>query len=346
MKSFITNKKWLLIIVGVIIIGVLFFSFKKSQATTKLQTFVHPERKSLSQTISINGVIDSSEKARIFFSTGGKVTFIGAKEGEWVKKGQTIVSIDNRIANKQLQQDLNNYMIERLNWEQLQDDEVRNGFGEPEPIADIRTRRYIEQAQNKLDNSVLNVEIRSIAIQEASFRSPIEGILTKSPTTITGIPLSPSDVFEVVNPNKFFLKIAIDETDVGLIKEGMKASIELDAYPDITLDGSIRNIAFSGTQGTSGTLFLAEIELDNLDTLSKILRYGMNGNAKIILAQIDDALVIPLESTRTKDGQTVVDVKQNNGQIEERVIYTGLETDEEIEIIKGLMETDEIALPY
>ena len=71
----------------------------------------------------------------------------------------------------------------------------------------------------------------------------------------------------------------------------------------------------------------------------------MNGDASIKLAEKANALVIPIQSTREKDGKTLVDIQTPNGTIEERVITTGMETDEEIEVLTGLTEADQVVVP-
>lgn len=348
MKRFKT-RRWLVVVVVALLVlgGAGWWWWNTQQQAAAELIIVSPERKTLAQTLTVNGVVDSKEKARLFFATGGKVTYVGAQQGDWVKKGQTVVTIDNRTTKKLLEQDLNNYMNERLNWEQLRDDEIENDSGDEEPVPELRTRREIEQAQNRLENTVLTVEIRSIAIQDASLRSPIEGVLVKAPTSLVGVPLAPTDAFEIVNPATFFMQVAIDEVDIGSVRVGMPATIELDAYPDEVFDGRVRSIAFSSTQGSSSTFFLAEIELlQDPTSLPVTLRYGMNGDAEIQLSQVENALVIPIEATRSKDGQTVVDVQTGTNQFEERVIYIGVETDEEVEVIKGLEESDRVLLPF
>jgi hypothetical protein len=71
----------------------------------------------------------------------------------------------------------------------------------------------------------------------------------------------------------------------------------------------------------------------------------MNGDVAIKLAEKQNALVIPLIATRERDGKVFVDVRTGPTTYEEREITVGLETEEKIEVLNGLSESDEILLP-
>lgn len=340
------KKKYLVFIsLALLFGGGLFLAWRVvSQSREKEIKTVTPIRKTLRKTLSVNGVIDAQEKARLFFATGGKVTYLGAKQGDFVRRGQTLASIDHRSLDKNLAQDLNNYANQRLYWDQFQDDIAEEAGGPEAPIPELRTRRLSQQEQNKLNNSVLTVEIRAIAIQEANLRSPIEGVLVQAPTNLIGVPLTAANYFEIINPASFFLKSVIDETEVGQLKEGMLANIELDAFPGQALTGKIRSIDLAGTTSPSGTVFFAELAL--LEPSPELtLRLNMNATAEIQLAEVEEALVIPIEATHTREEKTWVEVLLPSGRVEERSITTGLETEEEIEVTAGVSETDRLVLP-
>jgi multidrug efflux pump subunit AcrA (membrane-fusion protein) len=56
-------------------------------------------------------------------------------------------------------------------------------------------------------------------------------------------------------------------------------------------------------------------------------------------------LSIPIDATRENDGKTWVDVRTTGDNYEEREVVLGLQTDEEVEIVSGLSEADEVLLP-
>lgn len=331
------KKHWkLLLILGVIFGGLSFWRYQKNKASHQDLQFVSPQRQNLTKYLESSGKVEAKEKARLRFIAGGKVVYIGAQEGEWVEKWQTIATIDQATLQKQLQKDLNLYMQERWDWEETQDDIRYRAL-------DTTERRTVDQSQWDLDNTVLDVEIRDISIKNTVLSSPFSGILTHSPTAVAGVQVLSTDYFEVVNPASLVFRAEVDEADISLVKPGQKTEIVLDAYPDDTIETYVSYVSYTSTQSTSGTVFVIEMPISASDL--EYFRIGMNGDVKLVLDTRNDVLSIPIETTRQEDDKTVVDVKTEGENYETREIETDLETDDEYEVVSGLSEDDQILLP-
>lgn len=344
-KKIKKNWKILVAVLIVLIIGGAWF-FNNQQQTKQEIITANPEIKTLEKTLEISGVIDAKEKARLRFLAGGKVVFLGAKEGDSIKKWQTIATIDAASLQKQFDQTMNQYLKERWDYEQYRDDVVENSDGTERVIPDLQTRRLVDKNQWDLENSVLSVEIQNIAIQNTRMVSPIQGVLVSTPVVVSGTQLSPTDYFEVVNPDTLIFRAAIDEVDIGGIKIDQTANISLDAYPDESFSTAVKYIPYSGTLTSSGTVFIIELPIfEASDKGLEYFRLGMNGDALIVLDTVENALVIPIEATRVEDGITYVELLLDSGETEERQITTGLETDDEIQVVSGLTESDTVIIP-
>lgn len=336
-KIFI-KKRWKLLLFLVIILLLIGGFTAKSRADNKIElTFQNPTYSTITKTLDVSGHIDAKEKVRLRFIAGGKTTYIGAKEGEWVKKWQTIASIDGKTLGKQIEQDLNNYMKERWDWEETKDSSENRAIETSE-------QRSIDKEQWDLTNTVLDVEIRDIAIKNTSIYSPIGGILTKSPAQVAGMQLLASDYFEVINPDTLVFRAAVDESDIALVMLGQKAKLILDSFSDEIIKTTVEYVSYTSSETSSGTSFVVELPLESLVGTSP-LRIGMNGDINIILDTKENILTIPLISTRTRDSRTYVDVKTGENEFEEREITIGLESEENIEVISGLSESDKVLIP-
>lgn len=342
----IIKRRWKLLgIVILIVIGVGIFYYQKQTANQPTITLTSPERKTLVKTLDVSGIVDAKEKANLRFSLGGKVVYLGAKEGDPIKKWQTLATIDQATLQKQFQQNMNNYLKERWDWEQTRDDKVENSDGTNRALPELSIRRTVDQAQWDLENSVLTVEINDIAIQNTKMTSPIDGVLVSAPTTVAGVQLTATDVFTVVNPKTLVFKAAVDEVDIASVKLAQDAEIELDAYQDKFIPSAVSFIAFSSSQTATGTVFIVEFPITPDKGGLDYFRLGMNGDVSIKLAEKANALVIPIQAISEKDGKTLVDVQTEKGKIETREITIGMETDEEIEVLTGLTETDQVVVP-
>jgi len=338
-KPFRQHK--ILTFVGLLILLGVGYWLYQGQATSQEElTLQHPVRKNLKKTLSISGVVDAKEKARLRFLAGGKVVYVGAKEGEKVEKWQTIATIDQRAAQKQLEQSLNTYQKERLDWDQTNVDVYEDTYTTDE-------ERIREKAQLDLYNQVLSVEINTVNIDSSRLTAPFGGILTVSPTNVSGVQLAGSDYFEIVNPESLIFRAAVDEVDLAGLTVGLPASFELDAYDEETFETRLQYISYTASETQTSTVFIVELPIDTIRYGQDRFRIGMNGEASVVIDTRSDVLTIPLEATREREGRTYVDVQvgETPDSVEEREIEIGLETNDDVEVISGLTTDDLVVIP-
>lgn len=297
-------------------------------------TFTRPSISDIEETVEISGNVSARNQARLKFLAGGKLTYLGVSEGDEVKKGQRVASIDTRDLQKNLKSSLNSYLIERADLEEGRYD------NKDVPLTDS-VIRSLSQLQWTMDNSVLNVELNDLAIRNSSLYAPFAGIVTFVPTNTAGMQVIASDVFEVVDPETLEFVGEVDEIDIGRIKEGQPVHVILDSYLDETTDSIVEHVslkASTSTKSSGGTVFLVKAKLPS-DYLH--FRIGMNGTMKIVTKSVKDVLIIPLSSVVERDGKKIVQLKDGKKTVE-REIETGIESDESVEVRSGLSESDEI----
>ncbi|MBP8591432.1 efflux RND transporter periplasmic adaptor subunit [Candidatus Shapirobacteria bacterium] len=295
------------------------------------------ERKNLTEKLTVSGEVNAEEKASLKFQTSGLLSWVGVKEGEWVKKGQAIASLDQRELKKRLEKELNDYMTVRWNFEQTHDDYKE--YKDNATLTD-EMKRILEKAQFGLSNAVIDVELADLALKYATIATPIAGIVTNIDTPLAGVNITPATAtFDIVNPNSVYFEARIDELEIGKVKEGQKVIITLDSYPDKTFEGLISAIDFAASTVGGSKVFLTKISLpENSD---RQFRLGMGGDAEIILNEKENVLTIPAEALIKRERNFVWTV-DNEGKARKKEVETGLSTDEEIEIISGLEEGAEI----
>ena len=133
-------------------------------------------------------------------------------------------------------------------------------------------------------------------------------------------------------------KTYINEIDISKVKVRQKAEIEVDAFPDKKFTGEVFEVANMGEQlpKSNAKVFEVIIHINGFDS---ILRPSMTTKNRIITEIIDDALYIPIECVHVEDSVSYV---FKNG-IKQQVV-TGKSNDNDIIILTGLNENDEIYL--
>lgn len=339
LKKFSTTakKRWKICAIIALAIAGLGYYLVQSQAKKEVEIkTVSPARQDLKKTLTIAGVVDAKQKARMRFLTGGKIVYLGALEGETVNKWQTLATIDQRALKKQLDTNLNTYMQERWSWENTLDENKDQALDETQ-------RRNQDIEQFELNKKVLQVEIQDIAISESALYAPFAGILTVAPTAVPGVQLGPNDFFELVNPDSLIFRAQVDENDIAGVSLNLPATINLDSYPDEELSSNVNYISYTSAQTTTGTIFFVELPLASTDL--NTYRIGMNGDASIILEEKSGVLAIPIETIREREDKVFVDILAADGKTEEREIKIGMETDNYVEVLDGLSESDQVVLP-
>ncbi len=240
-------KKWYILPV-VLLVGILFFfrqSSLQSKKTTEKSYAV--KKQTLKNILSLSGKVEAEEKVTLQFQTSGRLYWVGVKEGEYVKKFQSIASLDQREIQKKLEKSLRDYSKERWDFE-----ESKLVTYKDKAITDTM-KRILEKNQFDLDKAVMDVELQNLTLEYTYLYTPIEGIVTKVDAPFAGVNVTPAGAqFEIVNPNTIFFSALADQTEVIQLKNGMAAEIEFDAYPQNPVTATIYNIAFTPKQGETG----------------------------------------------------------------------------------------------
>lgn len=340
-SDLIKSRKWLFLGLFILLLVILFgvrprvLAYLKGPAEKYETSKV--SRKDISETISAAGEVVTENQVALKFQTSGKLTWVGVKEGDHVKKWQAIASLDQREVRKSLEKKMNDYLSERWDFEQSHEDYATSGKTTEDWLVSDAIKRILEKAQFDLNNAVLDAEIADLAIELSTLVSPIEGIVTSIETPIAGVNITPATAeFTIANPATMKFVASVDEADVANIRVGQKVIISLDAYPDEEIEGEISKIAFAAvTTRGGGTAFPIEILLP--DNVNEKFKVGMNGDAEVILESATDVLVVPSGAVSQRNGE--VSVKTIEGkEVKDISVKIGLEDDSYIEILEGLEE--------
>ena len=261
------------LITSIVMIG--WVEFKHYQEKQLINLVQSQEKKQ--ESLVLPGKIKAKTKVDLKFPTSGKLVWVGVKVGDRVKKGQAIAALDQRELKKRLQKALNRYLSERWNFEQTQDDyqDLKDRHLLTETI-----KRILDQAQFKLNNAVLEVEINQLALEYATLISPIEGIVVRIDQPVAGVNITPAKaVFTIVDPKSLYFEAEADEEEVVQLQEGFRGKIVLDAYPDQEIDSQIELIEFTPLSEKGTPTYAVHCLLPDKTGLN--LRLGMNGEITI-----------------------------------------------------------------
>lgn len=128
----------------------------------------------------------------------------------------------------------------------------------------------------------------------------------------------------------------VDESDIGKIKLGQKVRIRLDSYPDQPVDGKVFDMLYEGKNVSNVITYGVKVRPDKVPSF---FRSQMTANVSFLVKRKDDAVLVPAAAVKdAPGGKRVVTLPsaEKNGKPETREVKTGIETDEQVEIVSGL----------
>ena len=328
---------------------------------------IQPSVKPLMEAVYASGFVVSEQEYQVFSQADGTLKQVVVKEGEVVKRGQPILIVEsaqqstrytmakesyeqavkNKVpvmaeldatlqsARSKMQFDSINFVrygnllksnaTSRVDYDraEIQYKNSRNDF--------LTIKNRLIKTQNDLDLAIQNSYNQLKISEEESanyiLRSDIDGMVFKIMKE-KGELVRRSEVVAVVGmPDKFYLKLTVDELDIQRVKEGQEVAVKIDAYPDKLYRGSVSKV-YPLVDTRQQSLRVDVILIEKLPGLFS----GLAVEANIIIRQKEHALVISKQSILSGDS---VLISTSAGKKKVKIIR-GIETLDETEIVSGL----------
>lgn len=171
-------------------------------------------------------------------------------------------------------------------------------------------------------------------VDQARLISPIDGTVMSVKHNV-GDSIVPGEVEIVIaDLSSLHIDTSVDELDVGDVVIGQQVEITLDALPDLVLMGSVAGIDLAPEIGSASTQYPVRVELEGLDDL---VRVGMTAGLSILVADEEDAVLIPNWALGFDPETGEIFVFAGDGENRERrVLVLGLRNDTVSEVLSGL----------
>ncbi|MEZ5499389.1 MAG: efflux RND transporter periplasmic adaptor subunit [Steroidobacteraceae bacterium] len=266
------------------------------------------------------GTLIAEADAIVPARVGGEVRRLLVEEGDKVRKGQLLATIDERQLTLELQQIDAQLAKARADYRrqlELHDKGlIAAGAFENQrfDLSDLKARH---------DLATLNLSFTNI-------RAPFDGIVAERHVRVGENLAAGAPAFRITNPNPLRTEVYIPERELARLAVGQRALIEVDALASQQFAGAVTLVA--PTVDPKTATFKVTIEVDSHDGA---LKPGMFARVAIELARRAGSLQIPrnalLENTDTPQVFVVDD-----GHARLRTIKTGMNDSRFVEVLDGL----------
>ena len=365
------NKRIKYIIIAIlVIVGIVLF-YKNVYIVKTTYKTLSPKVANLDIKVFGIGNVSAKDIYSITAQTGGKIISILTDEGQWVKKGDLLITIDPVDIPELVEEML--ISVEKTKSELkalIKESESLNAQKELSQITYKRYENLVKQSfvsksefdkaktdlnalTAQLEATLVRIESSKIEVQRTQknadslktklsrfqIYAPVDGYVISKSAEVAQNVASSTTILKIVDPKTLWIKAYIDEKISGDIKVGQKAEITLRSQSNKQFTGSVKRIVAQSDAVTQEREI--NVAFDELP-----IPFYTNEQARVTInaKTISNAITIPLNTLKVEDGKegvwTLID---NKAYFKELNIQA--KGDNEAAIISGIKTEDIIIIP-
>ena len=317
--------------------------------------------KTLQNSVTATGTIEAVTSVTVGTQVSGIVNKLYVDYNSQVKKGQVIAELDKTNLLSELNTAKANLASAQssLNYQAANMERYKTLYKKGLVSADEYENALLtyRQAKEQVASSKENVQRAQTNLGYATITSPIDGtVISKSVEEGQTVAASfnTPELFTIAKDLTNMQVVAnVDEADIGNVKEGNRVTFTVDAYPDDTFEGTVKQVRLEATTTNNVVTYEVVISAPNADLK---LKPGLTANVTIytqersgVLAVANKALrFTPTKETVGKD-MKIVDCKGKNkvwtlngNTLTAHPVTIGQSDGINTEITKGLKQGDKI----
>ncbi|MDY4402082.1 MAG: efflux RND transporter periplasmic adaptor subunit [Prevotella sp.] len=311
------NKKKTLVIVAVAAIAALavwlLSGGKKEEKITFDTAAVAPAN--IMNSITATGTIEPVTSVTVGTQVSGIVSKLFVDYNSVVKKGQVIAELDKTNLMSQLNTAKTQLATaqSQLNYQTANYKRYKTLFEKGLVAADDfdNAKLSYTQAKEQVASAKEEVQRAQTNLGYATITSPIDGVvLSKSVEEgqTVAASFSTPELFTIAQDLTNMQVVAdVDEADIGDVKEGERVTFTVDAYPDDTFEGEVKQVRQEATTTNNVVTYEVVISAPNADLK---LKPGLTANITIYTAERKGVLSVPSKALRfTPQKETVGKMK-------------------------------------
>ena len=339
------RKKWMALTMAVIVAagGGYYWHIKTQEGAKPAYTMGTVSRGTIAVTIDATGTIEPVNSVDLSATVSGTLQQVLVRQNETVSRGQQIAVIESKAATSTLKQAENTRNNKESYYVRLKNLYDQGGISYQE----------MDNARLEYLNSQAAYDKAEADVNDTIIVSPMDGVVIGEPmkegSTVSQGLSSQMIIATVADLSSMQIELLVDETDIGEVKTGQDVTFTVDAYPNRTFHGTVENISkkehasSSGSSSSSSSVVYYTVYVfinrDELDGLYP----SMTARAEIGGRRDSDALLIPLTAVRS-DSKGAYVYKKEGSDVEKVYITTGITSNTQAEVTKGLSEGDEIVV--
>jgi HlyD family secretion protein len=314
------KKKTVFIILAVIIVIGLVVGFSLAKKGSNHKPKYRTEkvtRGDIEAVVTASGTLNPVVLVEVGSQVSGRIEKIYVDYNSRVKKGDILAELDQSQLIAKIEQNEANYRnavaalerakisleIAQKKYERalslFEKNLISNEEKEQAEASYLQAKADLIAQQARTEQAKSQLEASKVDLSYAIIRSPIDGVVISRNVNVgqtVAASFQAPKLFEIANDlTKMEVECLVDEADVGKVKEGQKVKFTVEAYPNETFNGVVRQVRYSPITQQNVVSYSAIIDVDNS---SLKLLPGMTATCSIIVGEARNVLKVPNAALR------------------------------------------------
>jgi RND family efflux transporter MFP subunit len=304
--------------------------------------------------VTANGYVVARTRASVSSKVPGRLAYLGVTEGSYVRRGRVIARLENADYEAQVAQAIANVASSRARLVEAEADRVQSAR-EAQRLRDIRTRNAQLISQQEVDAgetraaaaaarersaaagvaaAEAGLRFARVNLENTEIRAPFTGTVLRKEAEVgevvapsVGGGLTRGAVVTMADLTTLEVDVDVNEAYIARINTGQSARITLDAYPDTSFAGRVRQVVPTADRQRA----TVQVKVSILDRDPRILpEMGarvdfLEPEARLASGPVaagPPRIRVPVAAVRETGGQTVVWIVRD-GRLESRAVQAG-----------------------
>lgn len=324
-----TNKKKKLIIcisvaIAIIAAVTIFMRSNKRQPIAIIYETAKVERATISNSVTATGTIEPVNKVEVGTQVSGIISKIYVDYNSIVKKGQVIAELDKinleselASAKANLASSKSELDYQETNYKRMKALHDKGFISDDDfDIADLSYKKAKEAYLVQLQT----VQKAQTNLGYATITSPIDGVVLSKDVEegqTVAASFSTPTLFTIARDLTDMQVVAnVDEADIGNVRDGQRVTFTVDAFPDDTFEGRVKQVRQQGEEESNVVTYEVVISAPNNDLK---LKPQLTANVNIYTEEIENVVSVPAKALRfspskemMNDGEKIKDCNATN----------------------------------
>lgn len=265
--------------------------------------FVEITRGDIESVVSSTGTLQATETVEVGTQVSGQIAEIHVDFNDRVEKGQLIARIDPTLLRQEVRAAEVSVERSRAELEQAKRQYERIAkLYEQKVVTDSEhdaARYSYDVARAAYASAQLNLERARQNLGYTEIRAPISGVVVERSVDVgqtVAASMSAPKLFVIAKDfSEMEILATVDESDIGLIRQGQPVRFTVQAYPDAEFTGTVRQVRLQSAVQENVVSYSVVVAVENPD--GRLLP-GMTATVEFIVERAEDVLLVPNSALR------------------------------------------------